>query len=88
MNYVEINRLRGNVADYTRANGMLRVAFNHVGPTVDLTDEKWGLFIEELKEAKETFALSANSTESYGTSGSENADAIDGDLDSGADDDL
>ena len=69
MNYVKINRLRGSVADYTKVNGLIKVAFNHVGPSVDLTEENWNLFIEELKEAAEAF--SSNDTQSGETNGSQ-----------------
>lgn len=58
MEFVRIYRLRGTVADYTdmsTADDMIRVQFLDPSAQIDMSKEKWELFVNELAEAIETF---------------------------------
>ena len=58
MEYIKINRLRGDVADFTITNLGMRISFagkQPKNPPIDLTEEQCQLFLNELTEAMEVF---------------------------------
>ena len=58
MEYIRINRLRGDVADFTLTDIGMRVTFagkQPKNPPIDLTAEQCRRFLNELTEALEVF---------------------------------
>ena len=58
MEYIKINRLRGDVADFTLTGTGLRITFagkQPRNPPVDLSAEQCRRFLNELTEALEVF---------------------------------
>ena len=69
MEYIKINRLRGDVADFTVTDIGMRVTFagkQPKNPPIDLSAEQCRRFLNELTEALEVF---------YGDSNDEQDDA-------------
>lgn len=58
MEYIKINRLRGEVADFTWSSTGMRISFagkQSKNPPVDLTEEQCKRLLNELTEALEVF---------------------------------
>ena len=86
MEYIKINRLRGEVADFTWSSTGMRISFagkQSKNPPVDLTEEQCKRLLNELTEALEVFYVPSEDDDSGVDSGSndENTQENDGTTD-------